>query len=159
MFKTILQVTRAAYLIGLGILILYLLHPFAKIFLSQSEQTEGAVVQIIREGWSRNHGQISTRTVRVVFTTKAGKEVYFTEDVYGDNARSACVGKRFPVRYNPRDPGMSDIGKVWELYVYGCGIYVVGGGLIMAGLVVLYRMLRGLRKDNRRQHEKDEGNP
>ena len=45
----------------------------------------------------------------------------------------------YPVRYDPQDPDNNDLGKVGGLSVYVYGFYAVGGGLILAGLVLLFR--------------------
>lgn len=127
---------------ALGLFVLYEFYPYAKIFQAQSAQAEGTLVQILREGWGRNRGGIVTRTVRVVFTTNSGKEATLIQCLYEANARDVHVGKKLPVRYDPHDFSNSDIGKVGELSFYIYGIYTIGGGLFLAGFVLLIRMLR-----------------
>jgi len=139
--KMIFQLVKAMLLVVLGILVLYEFHPYAKIFEAQSAQAEGTVVQVLREGWSRNKGHVVTRTVKVVFIATTGREVALTTCLYESAARNASVGKKLLVRYDPHDPGINDIGTVGELLLYIYGIYAVGGGLILAGSVLLFRML------------------
>ena len=127
----ILRLVRAIFLMALGLFVLYEFYPFARIFEAQSAQAEGTLVQVLREGWSRNKGHIVTRTVKVVFTTC----------LYEAHARDAYVGKKLPVRYDPHDPSSNDIGTVGELSFYIYGIYATGGGLVLAGFVLLFRML------------------
>jgi hypothetical protein len=139
--KMILRLVRAIFLMALGLFVLYEFYPFARIFEAQSAQAEGTLVQVLREGWSRNHGHVVTRTVKVVFTTNSGKEVDLTTCLYEGHARDAYVGKKLPVRYDPHDPSSNDIGTVGELSFYIYGIYAAGGGLVLAGFVLLFRML------------------
>ncbi len=141
--KTILRSVRALFLIALGIFVLYEYYPFAKVFHAQSAQAEGTVVQVLRDEWKwcRGNGRDLTRTVKVVFTTNSGKEGDLSTCLYEANARDAYVGKKLPVRYDPDDPSNSDIGTVRELSFYIYGIYAVGGGLVLAGFVLLFRML------------------
>ena len=138
--KTILRSVRALFLIALGIFVLYEYYPFAKVFHAQSAQAEGTVVQVLREGWSRNHGHVVTRDVKIVFTTDSGKAAYLTQCLYEEKARAANVGKKLPVRYDPHDPGNSNVGTVGELFVYIYGGYAVGGGLVIAGVFLLFRI-------------------
>jgi hypothetical protein len=137
--KMILRSVRAIFLMALGLFVLYEFYPFAKIFEAQSAQAEGTLVQVLREGWSRNHGHVVTRTVKVVFTTNSGKEVDLTTCLYEADARAAYVGKKLPVRYDPHDPSSNDIGTVGELFFYIYGVYAAGGGLVLAGFVLLFR--------------------
>ena len=130
--------------LSLGLFVLYEFYPFAKSFESQSAQAEGTLVQVLREGWSRNKGHVVTKTVKVVFTTNSGKEVELTTCLYEAVARDAHVGKKLPVRYDPHDPNSSDIGTVRQLSLYIYGVYAVGAGLVLAGFVLLFRMLRAV---------------
>jgi len=139
--KMILGSVKAVLLMALGLFVLYEFYPFGRVFAAQSAQTEGTLVQVLREGWSRNHGQVVTRAVKVVFTTNSGKEVSLTTCLYEADARDAHVGKKLPVRYDPHDPSSNDIGTVGELSFYIYGIYAAGGGLVLAGFVLLFRML------------------
>ena len=136
----ILRSVRAILLMALGFFVIYEFYPFAKVWRTQTAQTDGTLVQVLREGWSRNKGHVVTRTVKVVFNTSSGKEVALTQCLYEADARAAYVGKKLPIRYDPRDPGSGDVGTVRELSFYVYGIYVAGVGLILAGLVLLYRM-------------------
>jgi len=139
--KMILGSVKAVLLMALGLFVLYEFYPFGRVFAAQSAQTEGTLVQVLREGWSRNHGHVVTRTVKVAFTTNSGKEVDLTTCLYEGHARDAYVGKKLPVRYDPHDPSSNDIGTVGELSFYIYGIYAAGGGLVLAGFVLLFRML------------------
>ena len=132
------------FLVALGLFVLYEFYPFGRVFAAQSAQTEGTLVQVLREGWSRNHGQVVTRAVKVVFTTNSGKEVSLTTCLYEADARDAHVGKKLPVRYDPHDPNSSDIGTVHQLSFSIYGVYAVGAGLVLAGFVLLFRMLRAV---------------
>jgi len=143
--KMILGSVKAVLLMALGLFVLYEFYPFGRVFAAQSAQTEGTLVQVLREGWSRNHGQVVTRAVKVVFTTNSGKEVSLTTCLYEADARDAHVGKKLPVRYDPHDPNSNDIGTVRELSYYIFGIYAVGGGLLLAGLVLLFQILSVVR--------------
>lgn len=143
--KMIHRSVRAFLLMALGSFVLYEFYPFAKVFAAESAQTEGTLVQVLREGWSRNHGQVVTRTVKVVFSTDSGKKCDLTTCLYEADARAAYVGKKLPVRYDPHDPSSNDIGTVRELSYYIFGIYAVGGGLLLAGLVLLFQILSVVR--------------
>jgi hypothetical protein len=138
-FRTI----QALFLIAVGIVGIYEFYPLGRFSLalskSQSAQTEGTVVEIASEG--RNHNrQLVSRTVRVAFTAGSGRQDYLTKDLYNDTARATHIGQKQLVRYDPRDPGNNDLGKVGELFYYVLGVYVVTGGFVIAGLVMLLRM-------------------
>ena len=142
MLKMILRSVGAIGLMALGLFVLAGFYPIAKFSLAQSAQAEGTVVQVLREGWSRNHGQVVTKIVKVAFTTNAGHNVDLTQCLYEAAARDADVGTKLPVRYDPHNPGNSDIGTVGEMSHYRYGVYAVEGGLVLAGFVLLLRMRR-----------------
>ena len=140
----VLRSVKPIFLMALGLFVLYEFYPFARMFEAQSAQAEGTLLQVLREGWSRNNGHVVTRTAKVVFTTNSGKEVGLTTCLYEADARDAYVGKKLPVRYDPHDPSNSDVGTVRELSFYIYGVYAVGGGLILAGFALLFRMLQAV---------------
>ncbi len=146
MFRSI----QAIVLIAVGCFVIYEFHSLGKTSLAlskaQSAQAEGTVVEILREGWSRNHGQVVTRTVKVAFTASSGRQVCLTAELFEEEARAADVGKKLPVRYDPADPSNNDIGKVGQLFYYVVAVYVVAGGFVLAGLIMLWRMRPAIRE-------------